>query len=97
VEGNVLELISPVGHARIEGQATRRSLETPVGRRVGFIWNQYQATRHFWPRLERAVEELCKPTAVRRAYKSNTWTPLDKTQFSELAAAVDYLVIGVGA
>ena len=93
----MLELISPLGHPRIEAQAQRRSLDTPVGRRVGFIWNQYQATRHFWPRLERAVEELCKPSMVQRAYKSNTWTPLDKTQFNEIAASVDYLVIGVGA
>ena len=93
----MLELISPVGHPRIEAQASRRTLDTPVGRRVGFIWNQYQATRHFWPHLERAVEELCKPSAVDRAYKGNTWTPLDGARFGELAAAVDYLVIGVGA
>ena len=93
----MLELISPVGHPRIEAQASRKALDTPVGRRVGFIWNQYPATRHFWPHLERAVEDLCKPAAVQRAYKSNTWTPLDRAQFGELAAAVDYLVIGVGA
>jgi hypothetical protein len=93
----VIELISPVGYTRVEAQAERRALDTPVGRRVGFIWNQYQATRQFWPRLERAVEELCKPASVQRAYKSNTWTPLEKARFAEIAAAVDYLVIGVGA
>lgn len=93
----MIELISPVGYPRIEEQARRRSLDTPVGRRVGFIWNQYQTTRNFWPRFESAFEALCKPPAVERAYKSNTWTPLDKTRFDELAAAVDYLVIGVGA
>lgn len=93
----MLELISPLGYPRIEAQANRRSLDTPVGRRVGFIWNQYPATRHFWPRLERAVEQLCKPAMVQRAYKSNTWTPLDPAQFNEIAASVDYLVIGVGA
>jgi hypothetical protein len=95
--GNVIELISPVGHPRVEAQAQRRSLDTPVGRRMGIIWNQYQATRQFWPRLERALEEVCKPSSVERAYKSNTWMPLDKAKFSELAGAVDYLVIGVGA
>ena len=93
----MIELISPVGYPRIEEQAQRRSLDSPVGRRVGFIWNQYQTTRGFWPHLERAVEALCKPPSVQRAYKSNTWTPLDRTSFSELSAAVDYLVIGVGA
>ena len=93
----MIELISPVGHPRIEVEARRRSLDTPVGRRVGFIWNQYQTTRNFWPRFESAFEALCKPPKVERAYKSNTWTPLDKARFDELAAAVDYLVIGVGA
>ena len=93
----MIELISPVGNPRIEQQAVRRSLATPVGRRVGFIWNQYQTTRNFWPRFESAFEALCSPPAVERAYKSNTWMPLDRTQFEKLAAAVDYLVIGVGA
>lgn len=93
----MIELISPVGHPRIEVEAQRRALATPVGRRVGFIWNQYQTTRNFWPRFESAFEALSKPPAVERAYKSNTWTPLDKARFDELAAAVDYLVIGVGA
>jgi hypothetical protein len=93
----MLELISPLGHPRVETQAKRRTLATPVGRRVGFIWNQYQATKPFWPRLERAVEELCKPSSVQRAYKSNTWMPLEKDKFGHLAESVDYLVIGVGA
>lgn len=93
----MIELVSPVGIPRVETQAERRPLATPVGKRLGFIWNQYQTTRQFWPRLERAVEALCRPSAAERAYKSNTWTPLDAAQFGELAAAVDCLVIGVGA
>ena len=93
----MIELISPIGHPRIEAQAKRRALDTPIGKRVGFIWNQYPVTRNFWPRLERAVEALCEPPSVRRAYKSNTWTPLEKPKFEEIAAAVDYLVVGVGA
>ena len=31
------------------------------------------------------------------SYKTNTWTPLDKTKFDALADEVDYLVVGVGA
>ena len=93
----MIELVSPIGHPRVESQARRKALGTPVGRRLGFIWNQYQTTRNFWPRLERAVEAVCKPASVKRAYKANTWTPLDKAKFGELAAAVDCLVIGVGA
>jgi hypothetical protein len=96
-ETNVLELISPLGYPRIEAQASRKTLDSVVGRRVGFIWNQYPATRHFWPHLESAVEDACKPSAVHRAYKSNTWTPLENTKFGALAGEVDYLVIGVGA
>jgi hypothetical protein len=93
----VIELISPLGYPTVQEQAARKRLGTPVGRRLGFIWNQYQTTRNFWPRLERAVEEVCKPTTVKRAYKENTWTPLDELRFAEMAAAVDYLVVGVGA
>ena len=93
----MLELIDPVGYPRIQTQAKRRSLDTPVGRRVGFIWNQYAATAGFWPRLERALEEQCKPSRVERAYKANTWSPLDQTKFKQIAEAVDCLVIGVGA
>jgi hypothetical protein len=93
----VIELISPIGHPRIESQAARRRLDTPIGKRLGFIWNQYQTTRNFWPRLEREVEALCKPSSAQRAYKSNTWTPLDAKGFGELSASVDCLVIGVGA
>ena len=93
----MIELVSPVGYPKVEAQAQRRSLDTPVGRRAGFIWNQYPATRHFWPRLEHALEMLCKPSSVHRAYKTNTWMPLEQAKFSELADSVDYLVIGVGA
>jgi hypothetical protein len=93
----MIELVSPVGHPRVEAQARRKTLGNPAGRRLGFIWNQYQTTRVFWPLLERAVEDICRPSAVERAYKANTWTPLEKERFGELAAGADYLVIGVGA
>jgi len=93
----VIELISPVGYPRVEAQVERRALDTPIGRRVGFIWNQYPATKGFWPRLEHALEDLAKPVSVERAYKSNTWMPIEKTRFAELSKSVDYLVIGVGA
>ena len=36
----MIELVSPIGYPRVEAQAERRALDTPVGRRVGFIWNQ---------------------------------------------------------
>ena len=93
----MIELVSPLGHPRVEAQAELKYLGSPVGRRLGFIWNQYQTTRNFWPRLERAVEALCQPSAVERAYKSNTWMPLEGQRFGELASQVDYLVVGVGA
>ena len=93
----MIELVSPIGYPRVEAQAERRVLDTPVGKRVGFIWNQYPVTRNFWPRLERALGTQCNPPSVQRAYKSNTWMPLEKPKFEALAAEVDYLVVGVGA
>jgi hypothetical protein len=97
MEGNVIELVSPVGYPRIEEQAKRRSLGSPVGKRLGFVWNQYQTTRVFWPLLEQAVEKALEPSSVQRAYKANTWTPLEKERFEGLVSASDCLVIGVGA
>jgi hypothetical protein len=93
----MLELIDPVGYPRIQEQASRRTLDTPVGRRMGFIYNQYPVTQSFWKRLERALEDLCKPPQVERAYKTNTWAPLEPAKFKQIADAVDYLVVGVGA
>ena len=93
----MIELVSPIGHPRVQAQAERKPLGNPVGQRVGFIWNQYQTTRNFWPRLEQAVEAVCKPSSTERVYKSNTWMPLEGDRFKELASQVDYLVVGVGA
>ena len=93
----MIELISPLGHPRVQAQVERKPLGNPVGLRAGFIWNQYQTTRNFWPRLERSLEALCKPSAVQRAYKHNTWMPLEHDRYRELAPQVDYLVVGVGA
>ena len=94
----MIELISPLGYPRLEEQAERRALETPFGKRMGFIWNQYQTTRGFWPRFEQAFEALVKPQSVERAYKSNTWTPLEKDAvLPGWRQSVDYLIVGVGA
>ena len=93
----MIELVSPLGFPRVQAQAERRIIRDPTGLRVGFVWNQYQTTRNFWPRLEAAVEAVCKPSGVQRAYKGNTWMPLEPDRFGELASRVDYLVVGVGA
>ena len=93
----MLELINPLGYARLQAQANRRVLDTPVGRRMGFIYNQYPVTQGFWAQLERELEALCKPPQIERAYKSNTWAPLEPEKFKQIADAVDYLVVGVGA
>jgi hypothetical protein len=93
----LIELVSPLGFPTVEAHAERRPLETPFGRRVGFIWNQYPATKHFWPRLEQAVQERCSPESLERAYKANTWMPIDPAKFKDLAGSVDYLIVGVGA
>ena len=93
----MLELINPVGYPRMQAQASRRLLATPVGRRMGFIYNQYPVTLGFWAQLERALEDLCKPPHIERAYKTNTWAPLEPAKFRRIADAVDYLVVGVGA
>jgi hypothetical protein len=93
----MIELISPRGRAPEAARTSGRRLDTLAGRRLGFIWNQYPATRGFWPHLEREIEAQADAVRVERAYKSNTWMPLEAPRFLELATAVDCLVIGVGA
>ena len=93
----MLELVNPVGYPRIQAQASRRSLDTLVGRRLGIIYNQYPVTRGFWARLEHDLDSLCKPSKIERAYKTNTWVPLEADKFKQIADAVDYFVVGVGA
>jgi hypothetical protein len=93
----MIELVSPIGHTRTQPQTAIKRLASPVGLRLGFIWNRYQTTRGFWPRLESAVEAVCKPASVEREYKPNTWMPLDQDRFGALLTNTDYLVVGVGA
>ena len=93
----MIELVSPLGRVPEAAHNTCKRLDTIAGKRVGFIWNQYPATRGFWPHLEREIEAQARAGRVERAYKSNTWMPLEAPRFSELATAVDCLVIGVGA
>lgn len=94
---NAFTVISPVGQARVEAHAERKKLGSAVGRSVGFLWNQYPTTRDFWEQFEKALQAAGKPPRVQRAYKKNTWMPLEQQQFNELTAQVDYLVVGVGA
>ena len=93
----MFELISPIGLPPARSRVKAKRMPELVGRRVGFIWNQYQTTRGFWPHLERVVESVCKPASVERAYKANTWMPLEQENLSQLCGRADYLVIGVGA
>ena len=43
----MLELINPLGYPRVQAQAERRALDTTVGRRMGFVYNQYPVTLGF--------------------------------------------------
>ncbi len=90
-------IVSPIGRARVETHAERKQLGNPIGRNIGFLWNQYPTTRNFWPRLEKALETIGKPLTVRRAYKMNTWMPIEQSDFNVLTSDADYLVVGVGA
>jgi hypothetical protein len=99
MENNMSEfvVISPLGRARSEPHAEMKRLASVVGRKVGFLWNQYPTTKDFWEQFEQALALAGRPSEVQRAYKKNTWMPLEKNRFTELAAQVDYFVVGVGA
>ncbi len=94
---NAFTVVSPLGEARSEPHAEKKHLGSAIGRKAGFIWNQYPTTKDFWEQFENAITLLGKPPEVQRVYKKNTWMPLEKDRFIELTAQVDYLVVGVGA
>ncbi len=93
----MLQAYSPVGFPAAGSSKVRRHLESLRGKKIGFLWNQYNTTQRFWPRFEEAVVAKNEPGAIVRAYKENTWTPLAGEKLLEFLLNVDCAVVGVGA
>ena len=93
----MLQAYSPIGFPAAGVNKARRNLDSLHGKKIGFLWNQYNTTQRFWPRFEEAVVARNEPGAVLRAYKENTWTPLAGDKLREFLLGIDCAVVGVGA
>lgn len=75
----------------------KKTLDSLAGKRVGLLWGRHAASVKFWPVLEQLIEEMYEPLEIYRLYKDSTWNPAPMDKLEELAAKIDYAVIGVGA
>lgn len=74
-----------------------RALSSLDGKRMGLLWSQHAATVKFWPVLETVAEAKLRPSEVHRLYKTSTWNVAPPDAIVDLAARVDYVLVGVGA
>ncbi|MDE3076532.1 MAG: hypothetical protein KGJ86_14005, partial [Chloroflexota bacterium] len=76
-------VLSPVGAPAKLDRRQLRTLSTPEGKRVAFLWGMHGNSLKFWPVFEQQVEERYKPSETYRHYKKeangqfmgNTWIP----------------------
>lgn len=92
-----LRVFSPVGEIAplVETGVTR--LAALHGRRAGFVFNHHPACVELWQQLEAEIERAHAPPLIRRIAKPNISVPQPRAQLAELAAEVDYALVGVGA
>ena len=93
----VIGVLNPVGEVAQAESATSTTLGALEGKSVGFVCNHHPAITELWAQLERSIEADFKPPTVKRIDKPNISVPQPQAQLAELAAEVDYVLVGVGA
>jgi hypothetical protein len=92
-----IELFDPVGEVETLQRQTERTLQTLVGKKAGYVFNQHVSALVFWKALESEIEKTLKPARVLRINKSNTWAPAPRADANRLLQETDYALVGVGA
>lgn len=93
-----LRILDPVAETRPAERAAPLPVITALAQlRVALVWSGHAATVKFWPVLERAVEDLFLPMAVRRVSKPSTWNAATPAEIDELIHGIDCAIVGVGA
>lgn len=92
-----IQMLDPVAEVETLVREKERALERLDGRKVGYVFNQHVTALAFWRELEREVGARLSPASVHPLYKVNTWAPAPKTDLDQLAAEVDFALVGVGA
>ena len=96
----------PVATTAESSRKPIRRVDRLQGKRVGFLWGMHELSTKFWPVFEEEVVSLYEPREVQKVRKNdmvdgkahgNTWTPAPLSDIQEMAAKVDYAVLGVGA
>ena len=93
----VIGVFNPVGEVAQSKSTQPVGLSDMEGKRVGFICNHHPAITELWAHLEKNFERDLRPSAVRRVAKNNISMPQPAAELAQLASAVDYIVVGVGA
>jgi hypothetical protein len=93
----VIGVFNPVGEVAQSKVKHPVGLSSMEGKRVGFVCNHHPAITELWAHLEKNIERDLQPSAVRRVDKNNISMPQPAAELAQLAAAVDYVVVGVGA
>ena len=90
-------IFNPVGEVAELASTKSTTLSGLEGKSVGFVCNHHPAITGLWAQLEESIERDQKPSTVRRISKANISMPQPAAQLAQLAAEVDYAVVGVGA
>lgn len=98
-------VLDPVGAVAKGSRKPLKRVDRLGGKRVGFIWGMHELSIKFWPVLEEAVF-IYEPREIHRVHKNdktdgrakgNTWIPAPLPVIEEIAAKIDYAILGVGA
>ncbi len=92
-----IRLLDPTSFIAKAAPNSRRQLDSVRAKRVGFLFNQHKSALAFWQALEREIDRVFSPSAVRRVCKDNTWAPAPKDDVARLKEETDYALVGVGA
>jgi len=88
---------NPVGEVAQAEAARSTTLGALDAKSVGFVCNHHPAITELWAQLVRSIEADFRPPVIRRVDKPNISVPQPVEQLAQLAAEVDYVLVGVGA
>jgi|TARA_B100001971_G_scaffold204579_1_gene220894 hypothetical protein len=95
--GDRLLVYDPVADTATTEGKQLRPVETLRAGRMGLVYSGHGSTEKFWPVFEETLQAMYEPKETHKLYKHSTWNPAPMEDMEELAAKVDYAIIGVGA
>ena len=90
-------IFNPVGEVAAVESASAVGISALAGKAVGLVCNHHPAITAIWAELEKGIEREWRPASTKRVAKPNISKPQTREQLAQLAAEVDYVLVGVGA